>query len=149
MKTLKFPRLFAAAALLFAALTLSAAAATVDSADALLRLMNDPAAWSGDYTLTTDIDLAGSAQSPIGNYATPFTGSFDGAGHTVSGLNIAAGEAAGFFAMRLISLGMETVLMLLLVDVLHFNDLAMKLLVNILVIIANYIFSKLFIFKKK
>ena len=99
MKTLKFPRLFAAAALLFAALTLSAAAATVDSADALLRLMNDPAAWSGDYTLTADIDLAGRAQSPIGNYATPFTGSFDGAGHTVSGLNIAAGEAAGFFGV--------------------------------------------------
>ena len=68
--------------------------------------------------------------------------------HCDSALALAR-EAAGFFAMRLISLGMETVFMLLLVDVLHFNDLAMKLLVNILVIIANYIFSKLFIFKKK
>lgn len=58
-------------------------------------------------------------------------------------------EAGGFFAMRLVSLGMETVLMFLLVEVLHLNDLAMKLLVNIVVIILNYVFSKLFIFKKK
>ena len=41
------------------------------------------------------------------------------------------------------------VLMFLLVEVLHLNDLAMKLLVNIVVIILNYVFSKLFIFKKK
>ena len=58
-------------------------------------------------------------------------------------------EAGSFFAMRLVSLGMETVLMFLLVEVLHLNDLAMKLLVNIVVIILNYVFSKLFIFKKK
>lgn len=57
-------------------------------------------------------------------------------------------EAGSFFAMRLVSLGMETVLMFVLVEKLHLNDLAMKLLVNILVIIANYVFSKLFIFKK-
>ena len=58
-------------------------------------------------------------------------------------------EAGSFFAMRLASLGIETVLMFLLVEVLHLNDLAMKLLVNIVVIILNYVFSKLFIFKKK
>lgn len=58
-------------------------------------------------------------------------------------------EAGSFFAMRLVSLGMETVLMYLLVEMLHLNDLAMKLLVNIVVIILNYVFSKLFIFKKK
>ena len=39
--------------------------------------------------------------------------------------------------------------MFVTVDLLHMNDLAMKLLINILVIIANYVFSKLFIFKKK
>ena len=58
-------------------------------------------------------------------------------------------EAGSFFAMRLASLGFETVLMFLLVEMLHLNDLAMKLLVNIVVIILNYVFSKLFIFKKK
>lgn len=57
-------------------------------------------------------------------------------------------EAAGFFSMRLVSLGMETVLMYLTVEVLGLNDLVMKLLINLLVIIANYVFSKLFVFKK-
>ena len=57
-------------------------------------------------------------------------------------------EAAGFFSMRLVSLGMETVLMYLTVTVLGLNDLVMKLVINIVVIILNYVFSKLFIFKK-
>lgn len=58
-------------------------------------------------------------------------------------------EAGSFFAMRLVSLGMETVLMYLTVTVLGLNDLVMKLIVNVVVIILNYVFSKLFIFKKK
>ena len=58
-------------------------------------------------------------------------------------------EAGSFFAMRLVSLGMETVLMYLTVTVLGLNDLVMKLIVNIVVITLNYVFSKLFIFKKK
>ena len=58
-------------------------------------------------------------------------------------------EAMGFFSMRLVSLGMETVLMYLTVTVLGLNDLVMKLVINIVVIILNYVFSKLFIFKKK
>ena len=59
-----------------------------------------------------------------------------------------AKEAVSFFAMRLVSLGMETVLMFVTVELLGLNDLVMKLLTNIVVIIANYVFSKLFIFKK-
>ena len=59
-----------------------------------------------------------------------------------------AKEAVSFFAMRLVSLGMETVLMFVTVELLAMNDLVMKLLTNIVVIIANYVFSKLFIFKK-
>ena len=58
-------------------------------------------------------------------------------------------EAVGFFAMRLVSLGMETLLMYLTVTVLGLNDLVMKLIVNIVVIILNYVFSKLIIFKSK
>ncbi len=57
-------------------------------------------------------------------------------------------EAVGFFAMRLVSLGMETVLMYVTVELMGLNDLVMKLVINILVIIANYVFSKLLIFKK-
>ena len=59
-----------------------------------------------------------------------------------------AKEAVSFVAMRLVSLGMETVLMFVTVELLGLNDLVMKLLTNIVVIIANYVFSKLFIFKK-
>ena len=58
-------------------------------------------------------------------------------------------EAVSFFAMRLVSLGMETVLMFVTVEVMGMNDLVMKLIVNLVVIIANYVFSKLFIFRKK
>lgn len=58
-------------------------------------------------------------------------------------------EFSSFVTMRLVSFGMELALMFVTVDLLHMNDLAMKLLINILVIIANYVFSKLFIFKKK
>lgn len=58
-------------------------------------------------------------------------------------------EAVSFFSMRLASLGVETVLMWLTVEVLHWPDLVMKLVINIVVIILNYVFSKRFIFKKK
>ena len=58
-------------------------------------------------------------------------------------------EAVSFFAMRLVSLGMETVLMFVPVEVMGLNDLVMKLIVNLVVIIANYVFSKMFIFRKK
>ncbi|MBQ9007891.1 MAG: GtrA family protein [Clostridia bacterium] len=58
-------------------------------------------------------------------------------------------EAMSFFSMRLVSLGAETLLMFLTVEIFHFNDLAMKLIINLVVIILNYVFSKLFVFKKK
>jgi len=58
-------------------------------------------------------------------------------------------EFISFVTMRLVSFGMELVLMFVTVDLMGMNDLAMKLLINILVIIANYVFSKLFIFRKK
>ena len=58
-------------------------------------------------------------------------------------------EAGSFFAMRLVSLGVETLLLKLLVQGLGLNEPVMKLLTNIIVIILNYVFSKLFIFKKK
>ena len=58
-------------------------------------------------------------------------------------------EAVSFFTMRLVSLGAETVIMFVAVEVLGLNDLVMKLLTNFIVIVLNYVFSKLFIFKKK
>lgn len=58
-------------------------------------------------------------------------------------------EAASFFAMRLLSLGAETAIMYVTVEMLHLNDLIMKLLTNLIVILLNYVFSKLVIFRKK
>lgn len=57
-------------------------------------------------------------------------------------------EAVSFFTMRLVSLGAETVIMFVTVELLGLNDLVMKLLTNFIVIVLNYVFSKLFIFKK-
>ena len=53
-----------------------------------------------------------------------------------------------FIAARLFSLGMELLFMYLLVDLFHRDYVWSKILMNIVVIILNYLFSKLFIFKK-
>lgn len=53
-----------------------------------------------------------------------------------------------FFGARGLTLIMSLVLMLLLVDVLHANPYYSKIGANILVIILNYMVSKLIIFKK-
>ena len=58
-------------------------------------------------------------------------------------------EAFSFFTIRLVSLGAETVIMFVTVEMIGLNDLVMKLLTNFIVIVLNYVFSKLFIFKKK
>ncbi len=54
-----------------------------------------------------------------------------------------------FFAARLLSLGLEFVFMLVTVDLLHCNEAVCKLIAQVFILIANYIFSKLIIFKKK
>lgn len=58
-------------------------------------------------------------------------------------------EIVAFFSCRLVTGIMDVVIMFLLVDVLKFNDMLIKVFSNILVIILNYIASKLLIFKKK
>ena len=56
-------------------------------------------------------------------------------------------EAAKFFASRIMSgfMGM----MFIGVDLLHVNDKIVKLVANVFVILANYILSKLVVFRKK
>lgn len=58
-------------------------------------------------------------------------------------------ETVSFFGCRLFSGVLDLFIMWLTVDILHWNDLLMKIISNILVIILNYIFSKLIIFRKK
>ncbi len=60
-----------------------------------------------------------------------------------------AKECAAFFAGRLFTLVVETVLLNLCVSALGMNDLIAKILVSIVTIILNYIISKLIVFKKK
>ena len=57
-------------------------------------------------------------------------------------------ESLSFFAFRLLSLVFDMGIMYLLINILSWNELIAKVLSNIFVIIINYLFSKLFIFKK-
>ena len=54
-----------------------------------------------------------------------------------------------FFSARLVTFGVEELGMFILVDLMHGPNLIMKAIVAVLVIILNYIFSKLFVFTKK
>lgn len=57
-------------------------------------------------------------------------------------------EIGLFAGMRLASLGLETLLLWLMVDKLSINDLVAKAVCAVIVVISNYIFSKLVIFRK-
>ena len=58
-------------------------------------------------------------------------------------------EAAAFVAARIGSLLMDMGIMFLLVTVLGANDKIAKIVVQVVVTIANYVFSKLFVFRAK
>ena len=60
-----------------------------------------------------------------------------------------AREAVSFFLARVGTGLLDWVLMPWLVNGLHWNDMAVKVGVNVLVIILNYVASKLLIFRKK
>ncbi|MBR6365413.1 MAG: GtrA family protein [Lachnospiraceae bacterium] len=54
-----------------------------------------------------------------------------------------------FIAGRLLSLGFETLFLYITVDLFHFEASIMKLIASVVVMIMNYITSKLFSFKKE
>ncbi len=58
-------------------------------------------------------------------------------------------EASGFVLSRLSTLLLNILMMQLLVNVLHINVYVSTVFTPILVIVGNYVFSKLFVFKKK
>lgn len=75
---------------LLPAVTLPASAADTSISDvAGLRAVTG----NGSYKLTADIDLGGEEWMPIEN----FSGTFDGGGHTISGLNVRSGTDRGLF----------------------------------------------------
>ena len=58
-------------------------------------------------------------------------------------------EMVSFFACRLATGVVDWAAMFIFVDMLHLNDVVIKVAANVLVIILNYVASKLVIFKKK
>lgn len=57
-------------------------------------------------------------------------------------------EGLSFFGFRLISYFMDMLCIFIMVDIFSINKMISKIVGNVIVIIANYIFSKLFIFRK-
>ncbi len=57
-------------------------------------------------------------------------------------------ELLTFIGLRFISGLVEMIIMYVMVDLLFINDFLTKIATNIIVIVLNYIFSKLLIFKK-
>ena len=58
-------------------------------------------------------------------------------------------EIVSFFGCRLATLAVDEGIMILTVDKFGWNALLMKIIANIIVIILNFVFSKIIIFKKK
>ena len=54
-----------------------------------------------------------------------------------------------FVSLRLITLGLNSILFYFMIDMLKINDIITKALVSVIVIILNYVFSKLIVFTKK
>ena len=57
-------------------------------------------------------------------------------------------EAGKFFLARVVTLVIDMLIMGVGVTTLHLNDKIMKLISQVVIIVSNYIFSKLFVFKK-
>ena len=62
---------------------------------------------------------------------------------------VAGKEFVGFIGARLFSLLVELVFMFVMVTLLKWNDFVAKFIVQVIVVILNYVFSKLLIFKNK
>jgi putative flippase GtrA len=58
-------------------------------------------------------------------------------------------ELGGFFLARVATGAVDMLLMWLLIDVVLMGDMPAKILVNVIVIVLNYVASKLWIFRKK
>ena len=58
-------------------------------------------------------------------------------------------EATSFIGSRILTLLMDMGIMFLGVSVMHFNDKIIKLVSQVVITIANYVFSKLFVFASK
>lgn len=58
-------------------------------------------------------------------------------------------EISKFVGSRLFTLGLEVVLMILFVSIMKVNDMAAKIILQFVILVTNYLLSKLFVFRKK
>ncbi len=58
-------------------------------------------------------------------------------------------EFSAFVGARIVTGGMELVIMYVMVDLAGIHNMIAKFVCNVVVIVSNYIFSKLLVFKKK
>ena len=58
-------------------------------------------------------------------------------------------EGVKFFLGRIFTLLLELALMALMVSVLHINDKIAKIICQVIIIVGNYVISKIFVFKNK
>lgn len=58
-------------------------------------------------------------------------------------------EMITFVSFRIVSLGIDMLWMYAFITLWNINELFSKIVVNIIVVIVNYVFSKVFIFKKE
>ena len=78
-------------------------------------------------------------------YVTNRTWVFKDKAYTAKGI---VREAASFAAGRLVTLGLEELILWLGITVLGVNDVVVKIIAQVLVIVGNYLISKFFVFKK-
>lgn len=79
-------------------------------------------------------------------YITNRTWVFSQKAHDSKGL---VREAASFTAGRLVTLGIEELVLWLGITVIGVNDVIAKIIAQVLVIIGNYVISKWFVFRKR
>ena len=58
-------------------------------------------------------------------------------------------QFVAFGSLRAVTLLLNSVLFIIMLDKLKMNDIITKIIISVIVIILNYVFSKLIVFKKK
>jgi len=58
-------------------------------------------------------------------------------------------QFVSFYAGRLATLGVEEAILLVFVTLLHGNEMIVKVIAQVVVVVLNYVVSKLFVFRKK
>lgn len=66
-----------------------------------------------------------------------------------SQLTIIIQEFISFVSLRVVSMGIETLLLVLLVEKFHLWEMGSKLVVSVLVVILNYLFGKFITFRRR